>query len=869
MRVRHPSSSPNSLPSLSSSASSQSQGESYKDFDSGMDRTSPADSSSSKENNEDAVRAAVHRLHQQIRKGSNAQMSITPSPSAAYINVVRPTAALPARSVARPMASQSVAEPASQNTPRRSTQATAPAVAAVMPAPTPGPSQLQPTPTQRLQSLPSAPPAPSAEPSLYAAVFGPQVASKLHEAIATSTPKTPPQDHINSFAFSTPRRNASSAITPSPSTSRSPYGRNGLTGLGVSARLHAISLLPQLGSPERARRGGPPVGTDPHNSPSRAQLQREELLAHAHPHQSWLLLGRDERSRSPSLDAREGHSGSAKRRRVDEANWSSSAHQQPLTPSRHGVLSNGHPATPLAKDLGLMSGVRSRQPSHSTPHRVRFSSPLQEPATNEETDRVAGVLYAISERNKREKAQSNATLGPAFSPTLTATTPTRKQEGRFADPSSITPRRARMANHGGSAIRRPSTPPNHDEGDDSSANLLLFLAGSPTAPENKRRMLGEDSSSGLTPGHSGGHLGATPSLLSSLDRKRSSASARKALFDDDEDGLARHRRLPAQSAGSPTPDRGARMLQPSPIISSLRDSKVFERGTGRGESRPTSDSPITPPHSNRLKPSQIPLAGDHLESGSSSSQPVETPPYTPFKPSHPNEQLSTVSRSPSPSRLSPSRVQMHTHARLLSGQPLPPPRTPSPAPSESAPRTPHTPNQHAAGGAGSFAYSEFVNVSPSPKPRSRATSERGVFVGRTPKLGSTFGSGSTSAFASNEHEEEMLLTPGPFSAATNSNGNGNGNGSATRRRPSATATGSPSLPITPLRSTGRSGDPKRRRLPSSSSNNALADQVMHSPSSSHRGGGGVGGEQQRIHTRSLVAHEPERGSPNVGLGLDM
>jgi hypothetical protein len=785
---------------------------------------------------------AVHRLHQQIRKGNNAQMSSTSSPSAAYINVVRPVAALPARSVARPVAPQLALEPPpSQTTPRRSTQAQARAPAAAMPAPASDSSSVQHTPSQRLQSLPPAAPASTAEPSLYAAVFGPQVASKLHEAIATSTPKTPPRDHVNTFAFSTPRRNASSALTPSPSTSRSPYGRNGVAGVGVSARLHAISSLPQLGSPERARRGGPPVGSDPHNSPSRAHLQREELLAHAHPHQSWLLLGRDSGSRSPSLDAREAHAGSAKRKRVDEVGWSSNAHQ-PLTPSKHGVLSNGHPATPLAKDLGLMSGARSRQPSHSTPHRVRFSSPLQEPATNEETDRVAGVLYAISERNKREKAHSqpHATLGPAFSPTLTATTPTKKQEGRFADPSSITPRRARMASHGGTAIRRPSTPPNHDEGDDSSANLLLFLAGSPNAPESKRRMLGEEASSGgLTPGHSSGHAGATPSLLSSLDRRRSSASARKALFDDDEDGLARHRRLPAQSAGSPTPGRSARMLQPSPVIGgSLRDIKRLEAGAMRDGSRRATDSPITPPHSNRLKPSQIPSASGQLDGGSSSStssQPVETPPYTPFKPSRFSiEELSAsaVSRSPSPSRLSPTRT--HIHTRLLSGQPLPPPRTPSPAPSESAPRTPHTPNQHAAGGAGSFAYSEFVNVSPSPKPRSRATSERGVFVGRTPKLGSAFGT------VEGGQLEEMLLTPGPFSGAAA------GNGSTARRRPSATATGSPSMPLTPSRSSG-SGSARRKRFPSAAS-----------PSL-----------QQRQSTRSLVAHSPEGGSPTVGLGLDM
>lgn len=755
-------------------------------------------------------------------------MPSTSSPSAAYINVVRPMATLPDRSVARPVASQLVVEPTSQVTPRRPRQARAPVTA--VSASTPRPSSEQHTPSHRPQASPPAPPVPSAEPSLYAAVFGPQVASKLQEAIATSTPKTPPRDHLNTFAFSTPRRNASSAITPSPSTSRSPYGRNGVAGVGVSARLHAISSLPQLGSPERARRGGPPVGTDPHNSPSKAQLQREELLAHAHPHQSWLLLGRDGRSRSPSLDAREAHLGSAKRKRIDEADWSSTGNQ-PSTPSRHGVLSNGHPATPLAKDLGLMSGARSRQPSHSTPHRVRFSSPLQEPATNEETDRVAGVLYAISERNKREKAHSDATLGPAFSPTLTATTPTKKQEGRFADPSSITPRRARMASHGGLAIRRPSTPPNHDEGDDSSANLLLFLAGSPNAPENKRRMLGHESGGGLAPGHSGGHghAGATPSLLSSLDRRRPSASARKALFDDDEDGLARHRRLPAQSGGSPTPGRSARMLQPSSIIGALRDAKRHEEGGAvKDGSRPASDSPITPPHSNRLKPMQIPSASasGQLDGGSSStsSQPVETPPYTPFKPSQPSEELAAPSRS-----LSPSQVHGRAHTRLLSGQPLPPPRTPSPAPSESAPRTPHTPNQHAAGGAGSFAYSEFVNVSPSPKPRSRATSERGVFLGRTPKLGSAFASASASAGAG-QMEEEMLLTPGPFSGAVSSSGGG----SVPRRRASATANGSPGMPATPSRSSGDGG--RRKRLPSA----------------------------------FVAAHSSlERASPTVGLGFDM
>lgn len=332
----------------------------------------------------------------------------------------------------------------------------------------------------------------SSTPSLYETVFGPQVARQLQAAVAVDTPKTPPPPSDRAFFASTP-------------------GSSGRSGL--SARLHAISSTPQLGSPERARRGGPPVGIDPHNAPSQEHLEREDELAFAHPRQSWVVSS----SKSPSA-ARSYHGSH---------HGLLQPSIRPQTPSKRGRLqSSGGAPTSLAQGLGITGsgGPRARNPStHSTPNRVRFSmdaqsspSLRQAPQTSEETDRVAEMLVAMADKRKRDQ-EGEESSDHVFS------TPTKRQ-ATWADPSSITPRRAKLAAGPASSTlmhRQDSSDAGATSDNDSrkSANLLLYLAGSPNRSSNARSHQrsatsnGEGSSQVASPLARRASMAATPSEL--------------------------------------------------------------------------------------------------------------------------------------------------------------------------------------------------------------------------------------------------------------------------------------------------------------------------------------------------------------------
>lgn len=313
------------------------------------------------------------------------------------------------------------------------------------------------TPPGRSHTQSATSSSPRDEPSLYAAVFGPSVARQLEAAASAATPKTPPQTPStrHSFSFLTP----SSASLKTPG---SPTSRRFTPRLGLSAKLHQLSSMPQLGSPDRSRHGGPPAGVDPHNEPTQDVLDREEEMAFAHPHQSFVLYQPSPGRASPS------YSGQKRKHSINdnEDDVLPPLRSGPLTPRRKripsqnnasGLLPNGHPATPLAQGLGLAGdGRRSRQSSAnvSTPRRhPQASSAASRPSHGgrEETDRVAGMLAAlVDERESR--------------------TPDRPASSPFADPSSITPRRARPPAQSGRMV---------SEGDALAANVLLGFSASP------------------------------------------------------------------------------------------------------------------------------------------------------------------------------------------------------------------------------------------------------------------------------------------------------------------------------------------------------------------------------------------------------
>lgn len=572
------------------------------------------------------------------------------------------------------------------------------------------------------------------QPSLYEAVFGAQIAAQLHQAAAVTEPKTPPPCSQGSFQLNM------SYSGGTPLTPRTP--RSG-TAIGMSARLHKLSCTPQLGSPERARRGGPPVGVDPHNSPSPQHLQREDELAFAHPHQSYVIL-------SPS------------RRGVVRKAISSPA----LSPSKRQRRNyDALRASPLARD--------------------------QDPDSV-----VVGMLATMAEERNKSRA----------------TTPTSSQgHPAFADPRSITPRRARVmasmmppnasaAPSAGSppllAVTPPTRPvplpssdgalhgakPNTEGNTNKEADLLLYLANSPTA---RQRSSSRDVQQHLpaTPSRSSttkAHDHQTPSLLDSLERRhRGSVSARtptlqhrrtgsrdhfstlpRTLFETDEpmDGPSRDAKADSGTALGPSPilrPKGSRPTASttSPPIASIGSSsnkreheETDSTSTGMAKSVSAPASSTAPASAldtlsatsaaarrrqplerseDRLTSAQTPeqRAAEWNDSSDEDEDGKEirrrksllrtSMASTPGFPLTPGQEQTRRPRSRFPTFEGVDTTNMSTSEA---------PRTPSPAPTVSSePRTPHTPNTAA------FAYSDYLNVSPSPNPRSRVMSANGRF----------------------------------------------------------------------------------------------------------------------------------------------
>lgn len=219
-------------------------------------------------------------------------------------------------------------------------------------------------------------------------------------------------------------------------------------------------------------------------------------MAFSDPHQRFVYSPR----RRHGNTANGSPAGKRKRPAEDEADLEDSqlSRNIPTTPRRRrqlsafpsGTLQNGHPATPLAHDLGLTAdGRRSRQTSANlmTPGRAGKTVPLH--GGRAETDHVASML-AVWPEEGRSQSVMPVTL-----------TPTGKvSSSSFADPSSITPRRAGGVTgvhssstegpYGGSQQPNEghSISPRHrgavsaavSEGDALAVKVLLGFSNSPT-----------------------------------------------------------------------------------------------------------------------------------------------------------------------------------------------------------------------------------------------------------------------------------------------------------------------------------------------------------------------------------------------------
>jgi hypothetical protein len=416
-----------------------------------------------------------------------------------------------------------------------------------------------------------------------------------------------------------------------------------------SMTLYTLASSPQLGSSARlggSGRLGP--HWDPHNDP-------------APPHG---------RTRTPSVPHSPAH-----------------GRQRTIT---GGTLANGHAATPLAHGLGLARGAPGARPvvppslvaharsASSTPQMRRAS--LVDTAEQRETDRQAARLLAAAHSHKSPALHTPPRAANGGGATTRA-------NGTFADPNSITPRRARNSNAGlpDSATQmraRVATTEDfvsrltYDESEAAQVLSSLHSSPSPQLASHSR------------------FAGATPSLSSGDSRRGSLAAPRpstaRTLFEDElgkapASGLAMHGLGLAPPAdvdekhGSPL-RRGT--LFPPSLEGEAAKLRLVD---GRSP-------PITPPRSNLL-PSRARL-------GSSAS--------SRDAPSLDRTLSSDSGASSAPS--SPSLAVRRTR------EPTTPPRQIASSP----PTTPRAPGPKAVGSSNAAENAwlrAFTNVSPSPQPK--------------------------------------------------------------------------------------------------------------------------------------------------------
>lgn len=546
-------------------------------------------------------------------------------------------------------------------------------------------------------STPRKPSSAAPEPNLYALIFGsalPQVAAARRNDAARPAHAPAP---------------AAAAVPSTP-----PRARH--VRAGSAARLHAIASSPQLGSP--ARTGGSgllPPRWDPHNDPKPSVRAAEEAAA-----------AQVQYIRTPTLGKPYASTG-----------YAGSPVQPPNSHSRRpsGRLANGHEATSLAHDLGLVPGAsRARPVGHPHP---AFSPPrppgphrfADESHDQRETDRVAALLAAMAD-TRTSPAVSNArhSSGPSNNSSGAVTRP----NGTFADPNSITPRRARTTtgynvsssrsveassprlDESGERTRSSDTGAQDDGGE--AAQLLLFLGSSPSPA-------GPSTTRARFPG-------TTPSLLSSSgegapaqagEGARRFARAMQAASESEtsEEDEAARKRVPSvartlfgEELPSSQGSASSAGLAPAMDLTSERLDRgaAFAASPRKAFAGLTGSPPITPPTSERMR-SDAPLAGPSSSRELNDASHESSAPHA--SPTHHSPRVGGSSGSGTTS----------SHAYSSSTEDDGAPITP-PAPS-SRPSTPAAPGPKTGTAAeAAFSMRDFLNVSPSPQPRSRLNSGR-------------------------------------------------------------------------------------------------------------------------------------------------
>ncbi|KDN40973.1 hypothetical protein K437DRAFT_181546 [Tilletiaria anomala UBC 951] len=437
------------------------------------------------------------------------------------------------------------------------------------------------------------------------------------------------------------------------------------------------------------------------------------------------------------------------------------------TPDPLAFLPNGHPASSLAKDLGIAHPTgagaalsRSRNTSvngvrfqHQGPHDASGGSSSINSLVNSgdtaaedaaERDRVASFLAAISDERSSARMANGSGAGGGQSPSALCTSPRRPLSGRlgasielgFARPSphGMTPRSASSTSSaafaaftaGGSHSGLTASPAAHRKSFPGSPRIN----GSATLSDARSEPVGPTSTAGLGSGSKSRNeeraqaepdegeaaelmllLATSPSPATDTKNRSRFAGATPSLLGNgrrqriDSSGVARSL---FQDVDPLLDGLGAQNIRHDRAHKDLINSQ--ESDTTMLSLAPSAaiGSDTTPVNSSSASNTQDGSAsdGESNNKDNCNSGQIQTPPRVP-----------PSARLPHASDVIPEDCVMASDVLDASANALLPlPSTPPGGP----PRTPKAPGTN-------FSYADFLNVSPSPQPRSRRTPRmRGV-----------------------------------------------------------------------------------------------------------------------------------------------
>lgn len=184
----------------------------------------------------------------------------------------------------------------------------------------------------------------SNEPNLYDSIFGPGSGLSVAQARKRSSAST--------------SSSAADAMLPSTPAAMSDVQRSPHVHRGSSAQLHAISSMPQLGSPGRSGKDA----RDPHNDPELSHRPGKDPRPSWEHHSVSFASPVGSPSRKMMQDSR-----MHQRRNSGAFNWPSSPARSRQRSAGGTLLPNGHPASSLAQDLGIARSAEELSSRPTTP----------------------------------------------------------------------------------------------------------------------------------------------------------------------------------------------------------------------------------------------------------------------------------------------------------------------------------------------------------------------------------------------------------------------------------------------------------------------------------------------------------------------